>query len=133
MKKQIVCACIIQQDKVLIGKRRSNAYNGIWEFPGGKVELDESNECAIIREIKEELNLDIEVITKLGEIEDATKECILSVHCYACKVVGGQMQLNAHSELLWVSPVDISLSSFHQSDAPLIRACSDFMKFVAKE
>lgn len=133
MNTQIVCACIIEQDKVLIGKRQSNAYNGLWEFPGGKVEANETLEVALIREMKEELNLKIEIITKLGEVKDTTKTEPLSVHCYACKVIGGDMKLSAHSEVLWVDCDSICLSSFHQSDAPLIRACSDFMKFVAKQ
>ena len=69
-KKEVACGIMFYENKVLMGLRsRTGKDPGIWEFPGGKIEKNESAEKAIIREIKEETNLDIKAPTYLGSIK----------------------------------------------------------------
>ena len=70
MKTIEVVASIIHQDgKILATQRGYGEYKGLWEFPGGKMEPEETEEQAIIREIREELNVEIEVEKKVCTVE----------------------------------------------------------------
>jgi 8-oxo-dGTP diphosphatase len=63
-----------KEGKILIARRNlTKAQGGLWEFPGGKIEPNETKEDAIVREIKEEFGLDIEIISYLGKVEDDEK------------------------------------------------------------
>lgn len=126
----VVCACIIQEDRVLIAKRKSKVDCGIWEFPGGKVEANESNEQAIIREIQEELNVQIKILQPLITILDKTKSISFPVHAFACEIMAGELSLREHSEMKWVACDQIDLNSFHASDGPIIQACRDYIECV---
>lgn len=67
---EVVCGALIQQGKVLIARRNYGSSKGMYEFPGGKVEKNETKEEALIREMKEELDIDIHTIQYLSESED---------------------------------------------------------------
>lgn len=126
----IVCACIIQNQQVLIAKRASDVDNGIWEFPGGKVEINESCEAAITREIKEELNIKIHHLQHLVTTIDQTREYPLRVHAYLCEIKSGDIILNAHSKMQWIKPERIELDSFHRSDGQIIQS---IIAYLAKK
>lgn len=125
---EIVCACIFSENKVLIAKRKSLECDGIWEFPGGKVEENETFKEAIIREIQEELNVTIHHLHYLCSIEDHTKASLLNVHAFACKIKEGEICLTAHSTMQWIAPEKIDLAGFHGSDQPIIEACKHYLK-----
>ena len=123
---QIVCGCLIENDRVFIA-RRLGKDAGLWEFPGGKVENGESQEEAVIRELEEELSIKAKVLKRLCTIEDKTKELPLIVTAYACQILEGEILLSVHSHGAWLLPSAIDISTFHTSDEPIIRALSDFM------
>ena len=125
-RMQIVCGCLIDRDHVFIAQRIGKDA-GIWEFPGGKVEIGESYEQAVRRELKEELDIKARIIEKLCVIEDDTKDIPLSVTAYACKILEGKICLKVHSKGLWILPKAIDLSTFHTSDEPIITALAAFM------
>lgn len=75
----IVCGVIKTEKGYLIGQRKSNVHDGVWEFPGGKVENQETKEEALIREFKEELGIEIKVLGALCSIHDVREDCILHV------------------------------------------------------
>ena len=116
---KVVCGIIKKDEKFLIAKRGKGVHEGIWEVPGGKVEKEESNEEAIIREIKEELELDVKVVKYLMSITDFDEEEI-QVHAYLCEIEGGQIHLNAHTDMKWVSVSDLKSFGFADADRPIL-------------
>lgn len=100
---EVVAAIIKKEDKIFITKRSYGEFADMWEFPGGKVEAGETNEEALIREIKEELELDINNLEFLTTVEYDYPTFHLTMHCYTCEICGGTLNLNAHNDAKWVS------------------------------
>jgi len=120
-KIDVVCAVIRNEDgKLFIAKRKSKVANGIWEFPGGKVEKGETKDEACIREIKEELELDIVLDGFLMTLEDKTFDPIVVVSAYLAHMKSGEIQLHAHQEGVWVAPADLYRYHFQDADKKLL-------------
>ncbi len=121
MKKlDIVCGIICRNHKVLIAKRGKGIHENIWEFPGGKVEPGETREDAVIREIKEELEIDVSVDKYLISIIDEREDCILDVHAYICSYLNGDIRLQAHHEYTWINIRDVVKYNFEKADQPIL-------------
>lgn len=119
---EVVCGILKTEKGYLIGKRKSGVHDGIWEFPGGKVEPDESREQALVREWKEELSLKIEVLRELCVIEDRRKDEVLRVHALLCRYIEGEVQLNAHHEIRFVQPHELYSYTFEEADKAILDA-----------
>ena len=105
MRKLIVVAALIKvKYKYLIGLRSTGKYINLWEFPGGKVEGNEDHKAALVREIKEEFNVDIEVKNLIKKIEHQYPEFYLEMYCYECSLITDNFILNDHSEIMWFDP-----------------------------
>ena len=102
---KVVAAIIIDENKVFATQRGYGAYKGWWEFPGGKVEEGETPEAALIREIKEELDTEIVVGRKLTTVEYDYPEFHLSMDCFICQIVSGDLTLLEHEAARWL-PLD---------------------------
>lgn len=104
MKKiHVVAALIIRDDKVLIAQRKGGAFNGGWEFPGGKIEPYETPQQALKREIKEELNLDIKVNELLTTVNYDYPDFHLEMDCFLCETDSTNHSLNDHLAIDWIS------------------------------
>lgn len=103
-KVNVVAALIKQNDKYLVGLRSTGKFINLWEFPGGKVEESEDHKSALIREIKEEFNVDIEVKNLVKKIEHQYPEFYLEMYCYECSLNTDNFILNDHSEIMWFDP-----------------------------
>jgi len=101
----IVTAAVIHRDgKVLIARRPAKGLlGGMWEFPGGKVEVGESLEDGLKREINEELLAEIEVGEYVGEFHHAYTHFRVTLHAYHCTLVGSEPQPVEASDLQWVN------------------------------
>lgn len=118
---EVVCAVIgDDQGRMLIGKRRSKIADGIWEFPGGKVESHETKEAACIREIKEELSLDIVTDGLLLMFTDTSFEPHVHISAYKAHIIGGTLSLHAHSEYAWVKAEQLDQYRFQAADCVLL-------------
>lgn len=122
MKKiEVVCAVLHDQSgRVLIAQRRSVTADGVWEFPGGKVEADESKEAACIREIKEELDVDIVVDEFLCEFDDVAFDPIVHVSAFRSHIVEGSVCFHAHYQGKWVTIQELDAYHFQAADEPLL-------------
>lgn len=106
MKKIEVVAAIIEKDNQFLATQRGyGEFKGMWEFPGGKVEPGERKKDALLREIEEELNLDISIKQYLSTVEYEYPTFHLTMHCYICEISQGDMVLNEHLAARWL-PVD---------------------------
>ena len=99
----VVAAVIMKNDLFLIANRSfEDNSQGIWEFPGGKVEENETFTSALIREIREELSLNIKVGNMIATIDLNKTDKNIYVHYYYAIILSGQISLNVHSEFKWV-------------------------------
>jgi len=81
---------------------RGSRHEGFWEFPGGKLQPGESPEECIIREIHEELAVEIRVLKKLGVFEYPDNTPSLRIHGFLCELVDGEPKALEHDLLLWL-------------------------------
>jgi 8-oxo-dGTP diphosphatase len=122
MKKQInVVAAIIQDgDRYLCAQRKDHGELAKkWEFPGGKIEIGESNQQALVREIKEELNLDINVNELIGTVNHEYQSFYLVMTCYKCSIISGEIILVDHLDFQWLSVKEMRSYDFAAADVPI--------------
>ena len=112
----VVAAVIKHKDKIFATQRGYGEFKGGWEFPGGKVELGEEPEAALIREIQEELNTEIKVHDMIGTIEYDYQTFHLRMSCYWCSVVSGQLELLEHEAARWLGRDELYSVSWLPAD-----------------
>mgnify|MGYP001248606782 CR=1 FL=1 len=100
---EVVAAIIKHDNKIFVTRRSYGEFENMWEFPGGKMEMGETREEALIREIKEELELDIDISKYLTTVEYDYSTFHLTMHCFICTISGGKLQLNAHNDAKWTT------------------------------
>lgn len=116
----VVAAIIKKNNKVFICQRGHGEYKGKWEFPGGKVEVGETPEEAIVREIQEELKSEIKVERYFDEINEDRGDLLLNVKFYICSLVSGNLELTEHLDSKWVESAEINESDFMEADKPIL-------------
>ncbi|TGY41785.1 8-oxo-dGTP diphosphatase MutT [Clostridium sartagoforme] len=121
MKTIEVVAIIKKEDKIFITRRSYGEFADMWEFPGGKIELGETRENALIREIKEELELYINKLEYLTTVDYDYPNFHLTMHCYICEICGGSLNLNAHNDAKWVSLAELSSQDWVPADIEVVR------------
>lgn len=124
MKKSVsvVAAVIVKGNRVFATKRGYGEFEGGWEFPGGKVEPGETPEEALAREIKEELDADIEVGEYLVTTEYDYPTFHLSMRCYECALVGEHLKLLEHSDAKWVDKAGLDGVDWLPADVQVVEA-----------
>ncbi len=100
--KHVVAAVLIHDGKVFATQRGYGEYKDKWEFPGGKIDAGETPQQALVREIREELDTEIEVGDLIERIETDYPTFHLSMGCYFCKVVSGSLTLLEHEDSRWL-------------------------------
>ena len=100
---EVVPAIIRHGDKVFATQRGYGEFEGGWEFPGGKMEPGETPPQALIREIKEELDTEIEVGELIETVENDYPKFHLTMHCFMCTVKSGHLILKEHEAAKWLT------------------------------
>ena len=104
MNKIEVVAAIIQRDGAYFATQRGyGEFEGMWEFPGGKIEPGESPEAALKREIQEELAVDSIIENLLCTTEYDYPSFHLTMHCYLCNIASGEIELREHKSARWLT------------------------------
>lgn len=104
---EVAAAILIEDHKMFAAERGYGTWKGWYELPGGKVEPGESGEEALIREMREELEVDVEIQKFVQTIEYDYPDFHLILHCYLCEIVGGKLKLLEHKEAKWLSGGEI--------------------------
>lgn len=114
---EVVAGIIYKGDKFLIAQRSlKKAQGGYWEFPGGKVEVNETNQEALKREIKEEFNADIDVKEYVGEIIHHYPEKDIKLSFYKANLIGENIELLEHEDYKWISKEEKAKFQFAGAD-----------------
>ncbi|HEX4796467.1 MAG TPA: 8-oxo-dGTP diphosphatase MutT [Humisphaera sp.] len=121
VRKDVVIAVVVREGKVLICQRReSDSFGGFWEFPGGKREADETPEQCLVRELREELQLDVTPTRALAPIEHDYPSIHVRLLPYQCECEVGEPKAIACEQFAWVQPHQLRDYRFPQANAPLI-------------
>lgn len=122
---EVVAAIIQKEDKIFITRRGYGEFIDMWEFPGGKVEVGESKEDALKREIKEELEIDIENLEYLVTVDYDYPNFHLKMDCFMCEVVGGKLKLNAHNAVKWITFEELDNQKWVPADILVVNALKE--------
>lgn len=120
---EAVSAIIYHGNRFLCVQKGKNKYDYIaykYEFPGGKIEAGETNEEAVIREIKEELNLDIEVISQLSTVYHDYPDFKLILHNFLCSCRSPEIELLEHIDFKWLDKAELKSLDWAASDVPIV-------------
>ena len=122
-KKQIEvsAALIFHKGKLLITQRREGAHlGGLWEFPGGKREPNETFEQCLVRELNEELGIEVEVGELFEEVSHAYAEKTVRLKFFVCKLISGKPQTLDCAAFKWVGKAELDNFDFPAADARLL-------------
>lgn len=117
---KVTAAIIVHNGQVFATQRGYGEFKDGWEFPGGKVEANESLEDALVREIKEELDTEIEVGELLDTIEYDYPNFHLSMACFICTVKSGELILKEHEAAKWLNKDNLDSVEWLPADQGLL-------------
>lgn len=123
----VVAAVIMKEGRVFATQRGYGEFKDGWEFPGGKVEAGESPEEALRREIREELEVEVNVDDLIDTIEYDYPAFHLSMKCYACTIAGGSPHLLEHEAARWLSADQLDSVAWLPADITLIPKIAGLM------
>lgn len=119
---EVVAALIWKDNKFLICQRPANKARGLmWEFVGGKVEKGESKEEALIRECREELDIQISVGEKFTEVTHEYPDITVHLTLFNATVEKGEPQLIEHNAINWITPAEIPQYDFCPADEVILK------------
>lgn len=129
MHIEVAAAVFLQDNKVFAAQRKDfGELAKRWEFPGGKLEHDECGEQAIIREIQEELGVEIQVKRLLLTVEHQYATFSLTMHGYLCEILQGPLELREHLDSKWLAKADLYSVNWADADLPLVHAVSSLLE-----
>ena len=118
---EVVAAIIVRDGEVFATQRGYGQWHGWWEFPGGKMEAGESSQEALRREIREELDAEIEIGDLLETVEWDYPEFHLTMHCFICTLLSESVHLNVHEAAAWLTKDTLSTVKWLPADEGLIK------------
>ena len=124
---RVVAAIIINKDKVFATQRGYGEFKDGWEFPGGKIEEGETPEQALEREIQEELETKIQVNEKIDTVEYDYPNFHLSMDCFICNIIEGNLILKEHEAAKWLSKDELYSVNWLPADEGLIEKIKKYI------
>lgn len=133
MKTIEVVAAIMAdgEQRIFATQRGYGEFKDMWEFPGGKVEAGESREDALRREIREELDTEIDVEEHLCTVDYDYLSFHLTMHCYMCSVISGGLVLKEHEAARWLAPEELDSVDWLPADLEILPKIVRFNRMKA--
>ena len=133
MKSVNVVSAVICDDaknihKVFATARGYGEFKGLWEFPGGKIEIGEPPQLALKREIMEELDTEISIIELIDTIEYDYQTFHLSMKCFLCEILSGTLKLKEAIEAKWLNGKDLYTVQWLPADKILLPKLRTYIK-----
>lgn len=121
---EVTCALIINSKNQIFAAQRSSTMSLPlkWEFPGGKIESDETPEHCLLREIKEELNIDIEILRDLPANTHAYPLITIKLIPFICKHIKGEIVLHEHADFKWLHSNELLDLDWADADVPIVKS-----------
>ncbi len=116
----VICDSLQEKKKIFATARGYGEFKGQWEFPGGKIESGETPPQALVREIQEELDTKINVGDLIGTIEYDYPTFHLSMDCFWCEIVTGELKLLEAEDAKWLSKKELYSVHWLPADITLI-------------
>ena len=127
MKKIEVVAAIVQDgEKIFATQRGYGEFKDGWEFPGGKIEPGESKETALARELKEELDMEVEIGELFETVEYDYPSFHLTMHCFLCKLKQEDYVLKEHEAAKWLLRSELNSVDWLPADLGLIAKLQEY-------
>ena len=127
MKKIEVVAAIVQDgEKIFATQRGYGEFKDGWEFPGGKIEPGESKETALARELKEELDMEVEIGELFETVEYDYPSFHLTMHCFLCKLKQKDYVLKEHEAAKWLLRSELNSVDWLPADLGLIAKLQEY-------
>lgn len=124
---EVVAAVITDDNRIFATQRGYGEFKGGWEFPGGKIEQGEAPEDALKREIKEELDANINVGGLLDIVEYDYPDFHLRMHCFICSLTDGKFVLKEHEDAKWLRKGELYSVEWLPADLGLIEKIHDYV------
>ena len=124
---KVVAAIIIHENKIFATQRGYGEFKDGWEFPGGKIEPGETPQEALVREIKEELDIEIEVKDFLETVEYDYPAFHLSMDCFFCVSRSGEMVLKEHEAAKWLTVETLDSVDWLPADQGLVEGIREYL------
>ena len=125
---EVVAAIIIKDNQVFATQRGYGEFIGWWEFPGGKIENGECPQEALKREIREELDAEIEVKELLETVEWDYPNFHLTMHCFICSLLSESLHLNEHEAATWLTHETLRSVKWLPADEILLDKIAEYLK-----
>ena len=125
---KVVAAIIIKDGQVFATQRGYGEFKGWWEFPGGKMEPEESPQEALKREICEELDAEVEVRELLETVEWDYPNFHLTMHCFICSLLSESLHLNEHEAATWLTYETLRSVKWLPADEILLDRIAEYLK-----
>jgi 8-oxo-dGTP diphosphatase len=122
MKHLHVTCAVIEQDGFVLAAQRSAIMSQPlkWEFPGGKIDLSETPEECLIREIHEEMGIRIRVGESLPSSTHQYPSLTVTLYPFICSIESGEIVLHEHSDMSWLLPSELHILDWAEADLPVI-------------
>ena len=117
---KVVAAIIAQEGKIFATQRGYGEFKDGWEFPGGKIEEGETPQQALVREIQEELDTEVEVGDLLGTVEYDYPTFHLSMQCFLCRIKAGSLNLKEHEAARWLAEDELDSVDWLPADIEVL-------------
>ncbi len=124
---EVVAAVIRDKDKIFATQRGYGEFKDGWEFPGGKMEPGETPQQALVREIKEELDTEIEVQELIDTVEYDYPTFHLTMHCFWARIKEGNLILKEHEAAKWLTKDTLNTVNWLPADEGLIKQLKSLM------
>lgn len=125
---RVAAAIIIHENKIFATQRGYGEFKDGWEFPGGKIEEGETPVQALIREIREELDTEIEVGELFDTVEYDYPAFHLSMDCFLCTVKSGNLVLKEHEAAKWLSRETLNSVDWLPADIELVKKLREIIR-----
>ena len=124
---EVAAAIIVKDNRIFATQRGYGEFKDGWEFPGGKIEPGESAQEALVREIREELDVDIRVGKLLETVEYDYPEFHLTMHCFICELLSEDIVLKEHEDARWLKKEELDSVPWLPADITIIEKIKAYM------